>query len=182
MRRATRPLCVGRTMRTAISASRRARSSVRLVSASSMAMPGCSAWNAARIGGSTSQPMTWLAVTRTTPRSALASPEAVRANAAAAAAIASACGASASAAEVGVRPRGERVNKADPSAASRASMWRPTVGWERPSRRAAPERLRSRATSMKVRSSSQLGGRRPAIRNRIADQHKYAIPFTSGGA
>ena len=55
------------------------RSSLRLVSASSIAMPGWSARNAARIGGSTSQPITSLAVTRTTPRSAAASPEAVRA-------------------------------------------------------------------------------------------------------
>ena len=46
--------------------------------------------------------MTSLAVTRTTPRSAAASPDAVRPNAAADAAIASTCGASASAAVVGV--------------------------------------------------------------------------------
>ena len=87
-----------------------------------MAMPGCSAWNADRIGGSTSLPTTSLAVTRTTPRSAAASPEAVRAKAAAAAAIASTCGVSASAAGVGVNPRGERVNSVDASAASSESI------------------------------------------------------------
>ncbi len=140
----------GRTIRTAISASRRARSSLRLVSASSIAMPGCKARNAARIGGSTSQPMTSLAVTRTTPRSADASPEAARASAA---------GGGGHRFDMrrqrqrrrrsASSPRGERVNSVRPSAASSASMCRPTVGCVRPSRRAAPDRLPSRATSMK---------------------------------
>ena len=64
------------------------------------------------------------------------------------------------AASVGVRPRCERVNSASPSAASRASICRPTVGCARPSRRPAPDRLRSRMTSRKVRNSSQCGSRR----------------------
>ena len=53
------------------------------------------------------------------------------------------------------RPRGERVKSVRPSASSSASICRPTVGWVRPSRRAAPDRLPSRTTSKKVRSSSQ---------------------------
>ena len=86
-----------------------------------------------------------LAVSRTTPRSAAASPEAVRANAAAAAAIASACGAKASAAARRRKAAGRAGEQRRSSAASSASMWRPTVGWLRPSRRAAPDRLPSRA-------------------------------------
>ena len=122
-----------------------------------------------------------LAVTRTIPRSAAIAEDAERASAAAATAIASACGTSAFAAAVGLSPRGERVNSVAPSASSSPSMWRPTVGWARPSRRAAPLRLKSRATSRKVRNSSQSGSR-PLIRNRIADQDKYAIPQMSARA
>ena len=77
-------------------------------------MPGCSARNVAKIGGSTSQPMISLAVTRTTPRSAAASPDAARASAAAAAAIASTCGAERQRRWRRRRPRGERVNSGKP--------------------------------------------------------------------
>src|ERR1700722_7354952 len=172
MRRATRPLWVGRTMRTAMSASPRARSWLRLVTASSTPTPGLRARKPAKIGGSASEPMISLAVTRTTPRSAAVAEEAERASAAAATAIASA---------VGTSPRGERVNSVAPSASSSPSMWRPTVGWARPSRRAAPLRAKSRATSRKVRNSSQSGSR-PPIRKRIAGQDKYAIPQMSARA
>ena len=101
-------------------------------------MPGLRARKPAKIGGSASALMISLAVTRTTPRSVAAADEAERASAAAAAAIASPCGTSAFAAAVGLRPRGERMNRVAPSASSSASMWRPTVGWVRPSLRAAP--------------------------------------------
>ena len=125
--------------------------------------------------------MTSLAVTRTVPRSAAASPDAVRANASAAAAIASACGVKASAAGVGVSPRRERVNSGEPSATSSASMWRPTVGCVSPSWRAAPDRLPSRATAMKVRNASQSGAIFCIIRKCISARHKYAITFMAPG-
>src|SRR5271166_1534953 len=67
--RAMSPLWVGRIILTAMSASPRARSWLRLVSASSIAMPGLPARKPAKIAGSASAPMISLAVTRTTPRS-----------------------------------------------------------------------------------------------------------------
>src|SRR5271170_859190 len=181
IRRATSPLWVGRIILTAMSASPRARSWLRLLSASSIAMPGLRARKPANIAGSASAPMISLDVTLTTPRSIEAADEADRASAVAAAAIASACGTRAVATAVAFRPRGERVNSVAPSASSSASIWRPTVGWVRPSRRAAPLRLRSRATSRKVRSSSQAGSRR-LIRKCIAGVDKYAIPQEPGRA
>ena len=63
----------------------------------------------------------------------------------------------ASAAGVAVSPCGERENSDSPRAASSASMCRPTVGWVSASFLAAPDRLPSRATSRKVRNSSQPG-------------------------
>ena len=88
-----------------------------------------------RIGGSTSAPTISLAVRRTTPLMARASPAAVRTRVSAAAAMARACGSRARAARVGVRPPGERVNRGSPaSAASSASICRPTVGWATPKR------------------------------------------------
>ena len=68
MRRATRAACAGRSMRTAMSASLRSRSSDWFDSDSSMTMPGCCRRNAASIGGNTSAPTTSLQVIRTTPR------------------------------------------------------------------------------------------------------------------
>ena len=101
--------------------------------------------------------MIWLAVTRTTPRSRSPSAAAERASAAAAAAIASPWGASALAAGVGTRPRGDRVKSVTPSAASSASIWRPTVGCVSFSRRAAPESVPSPMTAKNVRSASHEG-------------------------
>ena len=133
---------VGRTIRTAMSASRRSRSSGRFDSANSMVTSGWLSWKSVSSSGSTSPPITSLAVIRTTPRSESASPDAVLTSACAADAIAWACGRRARAVSVGLRPPGERVNSgAPPSAASSASMCRPTVGWAMPRSRAAPDRL-----------------------------------------
>ena len=165
MRRAMRPLCVGRTMRTAISASRRAKSSLRLVSASSIAMPGCSAWNAARIGGSTSQPTTSLAVTRTY---------------AAVGRRLAGCGARQRRRgrrhRFGVRCQGERrrcrrkaAGRAREQSRSQRRLQRVDVASDRRLREAEPprraDRLPSRVTSTKVRSSSQWGGRGGSYEN-----------------
>ncbi len=66
------------------------------------------------------------------------------------------CSASARASSVGTRPFTARENKGVPSARSRASMrWR-TVGWVRPRRRAAADRLPASMTARKARWSSQL--------------------------
>ena len=165
------------TMRTAISASRRAKSSSRLVSASSIAMPGRSAW---KRGEDRRQHLAADDVARGHPHDAAVGRRLARGGARQRR--------RGRRHRFGVRRQGERrrrrrkaagerANNADPSAASSASMWRPTVGWLRPSRRAAPDRLPSRATSTKVRSSSQFGGRRAAIHYRIAARQKYAISF-----
>ena len=101
IRRATSACWLGRTMRTAMSASPRSRSSTRLDSASSIVTPGLARRNPASSGGSTSAPTISLAVMRTTPAASLAPPEAARIIAPAAAAIASAWGAMSRAASVG---------------------------------------------------------------------------------
>ena len=88
-------------MRTAMSASPRSRSSIRLESTSSILTPGLARRNSASSGGNTSAPMISLAVIRTTPVASLAPPDAARIIAPAAAAIASACGAMSRAASVG---------------------------------------------------------------------------------
>ena len=119
------------------------------------------------IGGSTSPPTTSVAVIRTTPRTPPLRRKALRTSAAAAAAIASAWGPSASAAGVGVSRRrtGEQCR-------AELGLQRLDVAADRrlitPSRRAAPDRLPSRATSRKVRNSSQLGGNRPSHTKIIA--------------
>src|SRR6266849_709307 len=155
MRRATSPVCSGRTMRTAMSASRCNKSSVRLESTSSMTIPGCRSRKVARIDGSTSAPTTSLAVSRTVPRVSSALPEAVRTKAAEAISIASTCGTKSSASSVGLRPCCQRVNNATPSSLSNISMWRPIVGCVRPSARPAPDRLPSRTTARNERQRSQ---------------------------
>ncbi len=116
-----------------------------------MVTSGQASWKPTSIGGSTSTLTTSDAVMRIAPRTASASPEAVRTSASAAAAIASACGRSAKAVSVGARPLAERVNSGAPSSVSSASTWRPTVGWVSPSLRAAPERLPSSSTASRVR-------------------------------
>ena len=140
-----------------MSASRLSRSSLRLLNASSRTIPGWLSRKLASIGGSTSHPIISLAAIRTVPRSAWAPLDAVRRSAADAAAMASAWPMSSSAAGVAVSPCGERENSDSPRAASSASMCRPTVGWVSASFLAAPDRLPSRATSRKVRNSSQPG-------------------------
>jgi hypothetical protein len=128
-----------------------------LLSASSRTIPGWLSRKLASIGGSTSHPIISLAVIRTVPRSVSAPLDAARRSAADAAAMASAWPTSSSAAGVAVSPCGERENSDSPSAASSASICRPTVGWVSASFLAAPDRLPSRATSRKVWNSSQPG-------------------------
>ncbi len=88
-----------------------------------------------------------LAVIRTTPVTPAGPLLIARAAASAAACISSTRGSRSSAALVGVRPWGERVNRATPSPASSAAICRPSVGWVRPSARAAADRLPWRITS-----------------------------------
>ena len=121
---------------------------------------GCCSRKSVRIGGRISAPTMSLAVTRITPRTPAASPEAVRTRASAAAAMAWAWGASASAASVGRRPPGQRVNRGvPPSACSSASMCRPTVGWAMPRLRAAPDRLPVSSTARKAAVQIPVGAR-----------------------
>jgi hypothetical protein len=75
-------------MRTAISTSRRNRSSGRFDNTSSIATAGCRSRKLAKIVGNTSAPIISLAVMRTVPRAAPASPEAARPRALAAIAMA----------------------------------------------------------------------------------------------
>ena len=65
---ATSASCDGRTMRTAMSASRCSRSSTLFEGTSSITSSGCASRSAASRGGSTSTLMTSLAVRRTVPR------------------------------------------------------------------------------------------------------------------
>ncbi len=117
-----------------------------------MVTSGWRSWKSVRMAGSTSPPMISLAVTRTVPVTASDGPDTVRSNASAARAMAWAWGCRARAASVGRSPPGERVNSGSPpSAASSASMCRPTVGWAMPSARAAPDRLPASSTARKVR-------------------------------
>ena len=181
MRRASSDFCLGRAMRTAMSASRLNRSSLRLLSASSRTIPRWFSRKLASIGGSTSHPIISLAAIRTVPRSAWAPLDAVRRSAADAAAMASAWPTSSSAAGVAVSPCGERENSDSPRAPSSASMCRPTVGCVNASFLAAPDRLPSRATSRKVRNSSQPGSL-SVIQNCITWIRIKAISFRSPDA
>ena len=163
MRRATSALCVGRTMRTAMSASRRARSSLRLVSASSSAMPGWAARNEARIAGRTSQPTISLAVTRTTPRSAARLARGGRAaSAAAAAIIVSTCGARSRAAWVGV----EAARRAREQRHAERRLQRVDVP---PDRRLAQRQLSRRARQAAVAHHLAEGAQR--VPWRLASRH-----------
>src|SRR5690606_26477620 len=151
-----RASCVGRAMRTATSASRRSRSSLRSDSASSRTIPGCCARRSASSRGSTQVPTISLAVMRTVPRAASRSPEAVRSSDSAATSIARACGTSDSASGVDASPWRERVNSGAPSPASSASTCRPTVGCVSANARAAADRLPVSSTVRKLRQWSQL--------------------------
>ena len=105
-------------MRTAMSASRRSESSGVFEATTSTARRGWQVRRAERIGGRRSAAKTSLAPIRTVPATIPPSSAAARRSAALAAVIAAAAGAMARAASVGGRPRGERRNSRQPSAAS----------------------------------------------------------------
>ena len=141
MRLATRLAWSGRTMRSAMSASRRSRLVTWLLATSSTCTSG-SAWRMrASTGGSSTQATGWLAVMRTVPVTPSSAPDTLRASWWAPISMARADSASRSAVAVGSKPRPVRSNSTTPSCDSSSAMWRPMVGWLALSARAAPSRL-----------------------------------------
>ncbi|MNH13903.1 hypothetical protein D3C79_734860 [compost metagenome] len=124
---------------------------MRFETLSSNANPGLASRSARSIGGSTSTPSSWLAVTRTVPPASLAWAEAARAKASAASAMDSAWATRSLAVSVGINPAGERTNRLVPTLCSNASIRRRAVAWAIPSARAAAERLPVRRTARKTR-------------------------------
>ncbi len=118
----------GRSMRRAMSASRRSRFCTALEATISIAISGSMRWNSATSGGSSQVATTWLAAMRTVPRVASRPRVTLRASASAAACIRRAAGSTSSPAAVARTPRPVRSNSATPSCASSSDRWREIVG------------------------------------------------------
>src|SRR3990172_7281240 len=177
MRRATSDASRGRKSRTAMSASRRSRSSARLSATISGRRPGCAERSAASPGMRRNVAVPSGAVMRTSPSTRSSLPAICRSAARISASARSARGSRASAAAEGSRPPGVRVKSRAPSLPSSAAMRRPTVVASTPSRRAAPACVARRYTARKMRRSSQVA---IGLHHRMPGLRRWAVPQRAG--